>query len=145
MNIAVPKSDLDRINADSIPVPGSQDQYIAGLSVFHELYCLKHLRQYTWPEHYHANQTAEEKRLNRMHTDVSLFTLEWSQGQAVPRADFSYEHTCVDWRALFEWAGKLSIPNEKMASLRHPLFGLAFPDGKGAVLGASEDMSPKVQ
>lgn len=59
MNIAVPKSDLDRINADSIPVPSTHDQYITGLSVFHQLHCLKRLRQYTWPEYYHANQTEE--------------------------------------------------------------------------------------
>jgi hypothetical protein len=39
MNIAVPKSDLDKIGANSIAVPGT-DQYIAGLGVYHELHCL---------------------------------------------------------------------------------------------------------
>lgn len=40
MNIGVAKSDLDRIGTTSIPVPGTDDWYIAGLSVFHELHCL---------------------------------------------------------------------------------------------------------
>jgi hypothetical protein len=40
MNIGIPKSDLDRIGATSIPVPGMDGWYIAGLIVFHELHCL---------------------------------------------------------------------------------------------------------
>lgn len=40
MNIAVPKSDLDKIGASSIAVPNTEDEYVAGLSVFHELHCL---------------------------------------------------------------------------------------------------------
>jgi hypothetical protein len=40
MNIAVAKSDLDKIGADSIKVPGEENQYIAGLGVYHELHCL---------------------------------------------------------------------------------------------------------
>ncbi|KAH8821356.1 hypothetical protein F5884DRAFT_827610 [Xylogone sp. PMI_703] len=158
MNIAVPKSDLDKIGADSIGVPGT-DKYIAGLSVYHELHCLKRLRQYTWQEYYHPNTTDEDKRLNRLHTDhcidvlrqailchadISLFTLEWSEAEPMPRADFSHEHICKDWRRIFEWAGERSIPEDKMKNLQHPLHGPAFPDGKGSALGASEDHSAKV-
>jgi hypothetical protein len=40
MNIAVPASDLKKINAESIPIPGEPGMYIAGLSVYHELHCL---------------------------------------------------------------------------------------------------------
>lgn len=40
MNIAVSKSDLDKIGADSIKVPGEEGEYIAGLGVYHELHCL---------------------------------------------------------------------------------------------------------
>jgi hypothetical protein len=39
MNIEVSKSDLDRIHADSIRVPGT-DMYVGGLGVYHELHCL---------------------------------------------------------------------------------------------------------
>lgn len=39
MNIEVSKSDLDRIHADSIGVPGT-DTYVGGLGVYHELHCL---------------------------------------------------------------------------------------------------------
>jgi len=40
MNIAVPASDLEKIGADSIAVPGTDNEFIAGLGVFHELHCL---------------------------------------------------------------------------------------------------------
>lgn len=68
MNIAVPASDLERLDISSVKAPGQPGMYIAGLSVFHELHCLKRLRQYMWVDHYFPNQTAEESRLNRMHT-----------------------------------------------------------------------------
>jgi hypothetical protein len=40
MNITVSKSDLEKIGADSIKVPGKEDQYIAELGVYHELHFL---------------------------------------------------------------------------------------------------------
>ena len=43
MNIAVPTSDLDKIQASSLQVPDEPGMSIAGLSVFHELHCLVRL------------------------------------------------------------------------------------------------------
>lgn len=40
MNIAVPKSDLDRIGSHSIPITDTDNMYFGGLSVFHELHCI---------------------------------------------------------------------------------------------------------
>jgi len=40
MNIAVPKSDIERIGSTSIPIPDMEGMYFAGLSVFHELHCI---------------------------------------------------------------------------------------------------------
>lgn len=89
MNIIVPASDLKKIKTASIGVPGEPGDYIAGLSVYHELHCLvslrilnvrshkkdaadikheKRLRQHTWLDHYFPNQTAEDARLQRLHT-----------------------------------------------------------------------------
>ncbi len=88
MNIAISKSDLDKIGAESIKVPNRDDQYIAGLGVYHELHCLvstashswvlmlieqKRLRQYTWKEYYHSNATEEENKLNRLHTGKIIY------------------------------------------------------------------------
>lgn len=43
MNMALPGSDLRRLETTSIPVPDRDDTYIAGMSVFHELHCLVRL------------------------------------------------------------------------------------------------------
>lgn len=40
MNIIVPATDLEKIGTTSIPIPGQSGNYIAGLSVYHELHCL---------------------------------------------------------------------------------------------------------
>ncbi len=57
------------------------------------------------------------------HSDTSLFTLQWSAAEPMPRADFSHEHTCVDWQTLFAWADERKIDEEAMKSLQHPLHG----------------------
>jgi hypothetical protein len=62
----------------------------------------------------------------------------------MPRADFSYEHTCVDWRRLFKWAGERKVSDDVIMNLKHPNLGAAFPDGHGSRLGASDDQSPTV-
>ncbi|KAE9980783.1 hypothetical protein EG328_012031 [Venturia inaequalis] len=159
MNIIVPATDLEKIGTTSIPIPGQSGNYIAGLSVYHELHCLKRIQRYIWLDHYFPNQTAEEARLQKLHTDhcieilrqailchgdTSLFTVRWSEGSRIPRADFSNEHTCVDWDALNSWAGERSVPQETMRSLKHPFLGAAFPDGHSFKLGAVEDNSKTI-
>ncbi|KAK4238782.1 hypothetical protein C8A03DRAFT_33178 [Achaetomium macrosporum] len=159
MNIAVPKSDLDRVGTASIRIPGTDNMYFAGLSVFHELHCLKRLRQYTWKDHYFPDMSAEDERLNRLHTDhcleilrqaamcradISLFTLQWSEKTTQPRADFSQEHECVNFDAIFQWAGRHRVDAGKPGLLVHPIHGPAYPDGTSSKIGATEDMSPTV-
>jgi hypothetical protein len=137
MNIAVPKTDLSRVGSTSIRIPET-DMYFAGLGVFHELHCLKRLRQYTWKEHYFPDISENDERLNRLHTDhcleilrqaimcradISLFTLQWSEDSLHPRADFSQEHECVDFEAIFEWAGERRVDAGKPGLLVHPKFG----------------------
>ena len=68
MNIAVPKSDLEKIGSASIRIPETDNMYFAGLGVFHELHCLKRLRQYTWKDYYFPDISEEDERLNRLHT-----------------------------------------------------------------------------
>ncbi|KAK0613276.1 hypothetical protein B0T14DRAFT_556935 [Immersiella caudata] len=158
MNIAVPKSDLDKIGSTSIRIPNTST-YFAGLGVFHELHCLKRLRQYTWKEHYFPNITPNDERLNRLHTDhcleilrqaimcradISLFTLQWSEDNLHPRADFSQEHECVDFQAVFEWAGKRRVDAGAPGLLVHPKFGVAYPNGTSSKIGGSEDVSATI-
>jgi hypothetical protein len=158
MNIAVPPWDLAKTGTSSIRIPNT-DTYFAGLSVFHELHCLKRLRQYTWKEHYFPNLTSNDERLNRLHTDhcleilrqaimcradISLFTLQWSEENLHPRADFSQEHECVDFAAINAWAGARRVDAGTPGLLVHPKFGVAYPEGTSSKIGGSEDMSATI-
>lgn len=102
--------------------------------------------------------TAEEERLNRLHTggsmklnpeyllriaheilidhcieimrqatlcraDVSLFTLQWSQGSLRPQADISQAHECVNFDLINKWASKRRVDASKAGILTHPIYG----------------------
>ncbi|KAF4628749.1 hypothetical protein G7Y89_g9408 [Cudoniella acicularis] len=160
MNIAVSGSDLDRIGASSIPIPDQEGQYVAGLNVFHELHCLKRIRQYTWADYYHPNATEEDSRLNRLHadhcidvlrqailchSDISLFTLEWSQAQSKPRANFSHEHTCVNWGAILAWARERSVPESTMKNLKHPILDCTSKIDQYGEKGVKKDLDDRCE
>ncbi|KAI0394338.1 hypothetical protein F5Y17DRAFT_428020 [Xylariaceae sp. FL0594] len=156
MNIAVHKSDLRRVGSHSIPIPGTEDMYFAGLSVFHELHCLKRLRQYTWADHYFPNLTEEEKHLNRLHTDhcleilrqasmcradTALFTIVWTEGSRYPSADFSQEHECANFDKVNAWAAEHRVDPSQPGLLVHPKYGIAYHEGESSKIGATLDKS----
>ena len=99
--------------------------------------------------------------------DISLFTLQWSEDSQYPRADFSQEHECVNFDAIFQWAGDRRVDAGKPGLLVHPKFGeapidrmvkrharktllmlpspgVAYPNGISSKIGGSEDMSPSI-
>ncbi|KAH8677622.1 hypothetical protein BX600DRAFT_545367 [Xylariales sp. PMI_506] len=157
--IAVPKSDLSRIKSTSIPIPDTDDMYFAGLGVFHELHCLKRIRQYIWKEHYFPNLSENDERLNKLHTDhcieiirqsiqchsdTSLFTMHWSEGEPEPQADFTQEHACIDFAAINAWAQERRIDASKPGLLVHPKFGVVYPEGESSKIGATDDVSAQL-
>ncbi|KAI0188739.1 hypothetical protein EV127DRAFT_512740 [Xylaria flabelliformis] len=156
MNVAVHKSDLARIDTHSIPIPGMKDMYFAGLSVFHELHCIKRLRQYTWLDHYFPDLNEEEKHLNRLHTDhcleilrqaamcrsdTALFTIRWKEATRQPIADFSQKHECASFDKINKWAAEHRVDPSEPGLLVHPLYGPAYREGEYSRIGASLDKS----
>ena len=76
--------------------------------------------------------------------DISLFTLQWAEGQPQPRADFSQEHECVNFDAINEWARKRRVGVFAPGMLVHPLYGTAYKEEESSRIGASEDMSAAI-
>ncbi|KAK5124734.1 hypothetical protein LTR85_001447 [Meristemomyces frigidus] len=70
-NIILPAAEMIKANITSIPVPKQPGMYFSELGMFHEIHCLKRLRQYMYPEYYFPNLSEEELRLNRMHNGKS--------------------------------------------------------------------------
>ncbi|KAL2014511.1 hypothetical protein VTN00DRAFT_2036 [Thermoascus crustaceus] len=109
-NVWVSGEELRKINKTSIPIPGEEDKYWVELSVVHELHCIKRLRQFWHQDYYFANISAEDRRLNWLHTDhcleilrqsvmchadISMITMTWEPTSKYPAADFQNVHECV--------------------------------------------------
>lgn len=56
-------------------------------------------------------------------SDVTLFTLQWSEGSRFPRADFSQEHEYVDFDAVNRWAAERRVEAGTPGILTHSKFG----------------------
>jgi len=65
MSIRVTKEELDAHGQTSVALPGGG--YLAWLGVFHELHCVKMLRQWSYREHYHPNITSHEHQHLMVH------------------------------------------------------------------------------
>ena len=57
------------------------------------------------------------------HADISLFTLQWSEGSLRPRADFSQEHQCANFDRINDWARERRVDASKPGILTHPVLG----------------------
>ncbi|KAI1865358.1 uncharacterized protein JN550_008406 [Neoarthrinium moseri] len=135
MSIRVTAEELAAHGQSSVELPNGG--YLAWLGVFHELHCVKMLRQWSWREHYFPNLTAHEHQHHMVHIDHCL---DWLRNAAVCRADTSalavfkwadkmphpmlnthrVEHRCVDWDALMSSHEDRLVSHDEVASLRNP-------------------------
>ena len=66
--------------------------------------------------------------------------MRWGHQQAVPLADFSAPHQCVDWSSLDGWAAQHVVKDPfRPGYISHPTFGPSFPEGNGDRLGVVHD------
>ena len=59
--------------------------------------------------------------------DTSLLTMRWGKTQAIPLANFSSSHQCVDWDRLDAWAEARSVDVFEPGMLIHPVYGTSKP------------------
>ncbi|KAL7621420.1 hypothetical protein AAE478_008742 [Parahypoxylon ruwenzoriense] len=70
MSVRVTAEELAAHGQTSVALP--KGGYLAWLGVFHELHCVKILRQWSWREHYFPNMTAHEHAHQMVHIDHCL-------------------------------------------------------------------------
>lgn len=56
-------------------------------------------------------------------SDITLFTLQWSEDSLMPRANFGSVHECVDFDVIDKWAGEHRASNDTTLRLKHSKFG----------------------
>lgn len=112
--------------------------YYATLSVFHNLHCLRRLHRVSYLDTYYPSLSPEDMITLRAHTahclhmlkeaimcqaDTSLITMRWKPDQALPGANFSSPHECVNWKNLEDWLEPRAISIDVIRKLEHPTLG----------------------
>ncbi|KAF7957961.1 hypothetical protein EAE96_003528 [Botrytis aclada] len=142
-NMRISADELAKVDRDSIPL-GHGGGYYGEIAVFHELHCLKFIRQAFHMDYYSHIYGEKEKETMGEHTehcieilrqsvmcrgDTTLITFHWGHTVKLPQPDFTQEHTCVNWDSLMKWAEPRSIDIFEEGMLVHPTLGPAYPGG----------------
>ncbi|QKX64647.1 uncharacterized protein TRUGW13939_11823 [Talaromyces rugulosus] len=144
-NVRVTADDLAQINKTSVPVTDDKGGFYAIPDVYHQLHCLKFLRQVIYKDYYniekpttpiHIDHCIDNLRQNLMcKGDVSLVTFSWVDNDRAPKPNFEVEHECVNWEKMDNWAKdhRFDIFDEK--TLVHPSLGPSFPEAEYKATG----------
>ncbi|KAI8625555.1 hypothetical protein F5Y19DRAFT_479477 [Xylariaceae sp. FL1651] len=126
VNIRITNDELRRIGAtDSIALSDGSG-YLGSLSVYHELHCVKLLRQWLYKDHYFANVSQHEyvrrhshiehclealREAISCHSDVTVIPYYWLHDQNEPNRtlgltirDDAPMHRCVQFDKVHTWA-----------------------------------------
>ncbi|KAI9748583.1 MAG: hypothetical protein M4579_007183 [Chaenotheca gracillima] len=151
INVRISGEDLDQLGRKDagVALPDGSG-YLGTLNVYHELHCVKRLKQYMYPEYYWPDLTKDEILLNRLHNehcidllrqaamchgDAGLITFYWDPSSRIPMANAT-NHVCVDWNRLDTWTRSRAVDMMEPGLLIHPTLGPAYPDGEGDRIGA---------
>lgn len=133
MVIRVTDKELSRTNQTSLPLPNGG--YMAWLGVYHELHCIKMLREFKYSSHYHAemdrgsdefahlsvhaDHCIEMLRASALcHGDGSLTTFKWSKNSLKPMLDLTRpSHTCVNWEVMTRSVEGRVVTQDEMSQM----------------------------
>ncbi|MCJ1285827.1 hypothetical protein MMC26_005168 [Xylographa opegraphella] len=140
INIRVSKTELDIAHQTSVELPEGGG-YLSWLGAFHELHCLKFVRQWTYKDHYHPNLTVEEvvhyqehsdhcieylRQAAICHGDTSLVGFKWEREKQKPVMSLRRSpHMCIDWEQLMSSLKERVVDHDELARLANPLYNYA--------------------
>lgn len=112
---------------EHVPLEEYKDDYVVGLSVFHNLHCLSAIRKTLYPRRYnstlldehgnvdysrwnHINHWVESvRRALTCHAGTAAMTFDWVEGsQLTPHSEIL--HTCRNFGSIRDWAYEQFIP-----------------------------------
>ena len=134
MALRVTTADLIQHQQSSVPLP--KGGFLAWLGVYHELHCVKVLRQANYRDHYHPNITQQELRDLQVHADhcvdllrealmchgdtETLTTFVWREGWGKPLLSPERPiRKCLDWTALVESLKAQIVESAEMDALEN--------------------------
>jgi hypothetical protein len=136
INIRLTASDLRKIDRRSTKLSDGSDTYLGQLTVYHQLHCLKSLRQAFHPDYYHINMRHMDdhidhcldnlRRLAMCKADISILTFDWVDNNRKPLPNFQIEQECYNWDTLDKWAAQHAFDVFDNKTLLHPKFGTSI-------------------
>ncbi|KAI3325013.1 hypothetical protein HD806DRAFT_491739 [Xylariaceae sp. AK1471] len=143
-NLRIFEDEMEMMNITSIPF-NHGGGYHGMMGVFHELHCLKLVREAVHQDHYYRNMSQGVKDYLAGHTshcidilrssamcraDTMIFPYHWSERNRVPNPTWVQKHECVDWNKLTEWLETRRVDIKALNMLVHPQYGPSYPGGK---------------
>ncbi|KAI6080976.1 hypothetical protein F4821DRAFT_250332 [Hypoxylon rubiginosum] len=125
INIKILPQEMDQLGISSIAFRDGSG-YVGSLSVYHELHCVKKIRQWFYYDHYYANLSQHDRFGERAHVehcieelrvsiachgDTTVIPYDWlhdiDQERTLLGITFRDDeplHRCVNWDKLHKWA-----------------------------------------
>lgn len=136
MSLRVSAEELARHSQTSVSLPDGG--YLAWLGVYHNLHCVKVLRQVNYREYYHPNLTKQGVRDLQIHADhcidqlrnalmchgdtESLTTFTWSNQWSKPLlSPRKPQHRCLNWDAMVESLWWRIVSREELHRMSNPI------------------------
>lgn len=142
-NIRIPSKTLHKMNRNSVLLADDSGDYWGILSSYHNLHCLRQIRQHLAPEYYaetgyshtasvyppHIEHCIESLRQFVMcHADATMLTWYWPAEKPqpgekyFPKTNYTFHEQCVNWPKLQEWAIQNSFELSP-ETISHPDYG----------------------
>ncbi|KAI1283598.1 hypothetical protein F5Y07DRAFT_394502 [Xylaria sp. FL0933] len=132
-NLRASASELQLSNQTSVELPDGG--YMVWLSVFHQLHCIKMLRQWRYREHYHPQIPEEDKphweihldhcldllrSATMCHADTTLTTFRWVDNPKPMLNTRRVDHKCIDWEGLMGSIEHRVVDSDEMSRMVNP-------------------------
>ncbi|KAK0507994.1 hypothetical protein JMJ35_009883 [Cladonia borealis] len=121
-NIKITEEELGKLGHQHSIALADGSGYLAELGAYHELHCIKRVRQYLHLKYYHPSFTATELEREKVHIDhcleylreiaicrgdPAITTFGWRNSR--PTAHVRSDHQCIVWESLLSWAESRSV------------------------------------
>lgn len=124
--VAISRGESDRLVNGTAAAPRSPNKYMVELEMFHQLHCLKWVRDQLWELEGEASGAQRlDKNPQRMdhsdhcidylrqvimcHGDMTPITFEWNAEINNYLAHHSTEHQCRNFERIFDWAKRRAV------------------------------------
>ncbi|KAK5994227.1 Transacylase cctO-like protein [Cladobotryum mycophilum] len=148
IDVRITKDDLIKMGRleNAVELNDENGGYVVLVNAYHELHCLKLIRQNLYLDHFYPNETEADakERLHHIdhclnylrqaamcHGDVGMSTWHWEAGSRMPQGHTT-PHVCRNWNAIDSWSKQRKVNIYQPGLLVSPEFGVTFPHGVGS-------------